>query len=426
MLRVSPLHLLRRLALDFGYLLVGLPLGIAAFTWEVTGWAVSIGTLIVWIGIPIAVLTIAGSRGLAMLERHRAALVYGAALPARYRPFEGSLWERMKALLADTQTWRDVGWNVISLPIGIVQFTIAMLPLSGLVGLAMPLLYRQSSDDGFSVLSTTIDASDVSYFGFTVDSQGLAWLSVAVGIAIIAISLPLIRGVTAGTAAMSRWILSPSREEELEQRVEQLYETRAGIVDTAASDLARIERDLHDGAQARLVALALDIGIAEDKLASGDHDEALKLMAEARAEAKRANDELRHLARGIRPPLLADRGLEAAVRELAQRNPLATTVSIDVAERPPVNVETAAYFVVSEALTNATKHSGAASATVRVTRIDNRIEIEVRDTGTGGADPDGAGLAGLRRRVEALDGTLTITSPADGGTILRAEMPCGS
>jgi len=279
-------------------------------------------------------------------------------------------------------------------------------------GLTLPIWYRW--------------VGEFTYVGFTVETPGRAWLCFAIGLAALPFGLGLMRGTASGTGAISRWLLSPRREEELQERVEQLTETRASAVDTAATDLERIERDLHDGAQARLVSVALDIGIAEEKLAGGDHEAAKELMARARAGAKEANAELRSLARGIRPPLLADRGLEAAVRELAARSPVPTAVSVDLPERPAANVETAAYFVVAEALTNVAKHSGAATATVRLTRLGDRLEVEVRDEGAGGANADGDGLAGLRRRVEVLDGTLTLTSPAGAGTILRAELPCAS
>jgi len=206
-------------------------------------------------------------------------------------------------------------------------------------------------------------------------------------------------------------------------RIERLEETRAGAVDAQDTQLRRIERDLHDGAQARLVALGMSLGMAEQRL--GDDPEAARaLVAEARAGLGEALRELRDLARGIHPPILSDRGLEAAIGALGARSPLPVDVEADVPERPAPGVETAAYFVAAESLANAAKHSGATSVRVRIERRGDLLAVEVEDNGLGGADPDGNGLRGLRRRVEALDGTFTVTSPAGGPTVVLAELPC--
>jgi signal transduction histidine kinase len=211
----------------------------------------------------------------------------------------------------------------------------------------------------------------------------------------------------------------------LTRRAERLETTRAGAVDVQEADLRRIERDLHDGAQARLVALGMSLGLAEQKL-DGDPEAARELVAEARAGVGEALAELRDLARGIRPPVLADRGLEAAVAALADRSPVPVDVSADVAPRPAGTVETAAYFVVAEALTNAAKHGSPTRVDVRLERRGDVLRVDVEDDGAGGADPDGGGLRGLRQRVEALDGSLSVTSPAGGPTVVHAELPCGS
>ncbi|HET9736893.1 MAG TPA: histidine kinase [Solirubrobacteraceae bacterium] len=211
-------------------------------------------------------------------------------------------------------------------------------------------------------------------------------------------------------------------DHELTERVDELTRTRRGALDVQAHELRRIERDLHDGAQARLVALTMQLGRAEARLE--EHPEAAELVREARGEASAAIAELRDLARGIAPPVLADRGLPAAVEALGARAPIRTTVSATVNRRPPPVVETAAYFVVAESLTNAAKHAGAgAVARVSVADLDGRLEIEVADDGAGGADAAGSGLTGLRHRVEALDGTLTVSPGADGGTTIRASFP---
>jgi signal transduction histidine kinase len=211
----------------------------------------------------------------------------------------------------------------------------------------------------------------------------------------------------------------------LAERIAVLETTRAGAVDQQESELRRIERDLHDGAQARLVALGMSLGLAEQKLAS-DPAAAKELLADARRGAHEALDELRDLARGIHPPVLADRGLEAAIAALASRTPLHVRVSVDIDARPAAPVESAAYFVVAEALANIGKHANAEHVDIVVRRRGDALVVEIVDDGAGGADSSGNGLSGLARRVGALDGTLEISSPAGGPTTVKAVMPCGS
>ena len=210
-----------------------------------------------------------------------------------------------------------------------------------------------------------------------------------------------------------------------EHRIERLEETRAGAVDVQEAELRRIERDLHDGAQARLVAVGMNLGMAEQAL-QADPAAAAELLAEARRGAGEALEELRVLARGIRPPILTDRGLEPAVAALTAHTPLTVGLSIDVPSRYPSAVETAAYFTVAEALANAIKHGNADRVDIRIAAVDGRLVVEVVDDGDGGADPSGPGLTGLRQRAEALDGTLRVESPAGGPTTVRAELPCES
>jgi signal transduction histidine kinase len=233
---------------------------------------------------------------------------------------------------------------------------------------------------------------------------------------------PLLAGMIAVGANAAALLLTGDRS-ALTARISTLEETRAGAVDVQEAELRRIERDLHDGAQARLVALGMSLGMAEQKLAT-EPEAAAELLADARAGAGEALRELRDLARGIHPPVLADRGLDAAVRALAAASPTSVTVSATVPERPKPPVESAAYFVVAEALANAGKHSGARRVDVRIVSGDGVLSVEVHDDGGGGADPAGGGLSGLRRRVEALDGTLRVVSPPGGPTTIRAELPC--
>jgi signal transduction histidine kinase len=215
-----------------------------------------------------------------------------------------------------------------------------------------------------------------------------------------------------------------AEHERLTHRVEELTRTRAGAVHAEAEELRRIERDLHDGAQARLVALSMTLGLAEDKL-DREPAEARELLEEARGEARRAITELRNLARGIAPPILTDRGLEAALESLvSSARMLPVTIEGDAGPRMPAAIETAAYFVATEAMANAAKHAGANEGRITLERRPDMLVLDISDDGRGGAAPAGAGLLGLRRRVEALDGHLTIDSPSGGGTRIHAELPC--
>jgi signal transduction histidine kinase len=219
-------------------------------------------------------------------------------------------------------------------------------------------------------------------------------------------------------------VFSSPRQTDLSARVDELARTRRGALDVQSAELRRIERDLHDGAQARLVALTMQLGRAEARLE--DRPETAQLIRQAREEATAAVAELRDLARGIAPPVLADRGLVAAVEALAQRSGIDTTVESKLTQRLAPVVESAAYFVTAEALTNAVKHAPGASARIAIRRAGARLVVEVADNGAGGADPRGSGLSGLRQRVEALDGTLDVDSPEGIGTTIRAVLPCES
>jgi signal transduction histidine kinase len=229
--------------------------------------------------------------------------------------------------------------------------------------------------------------------------------------------------VALGAAFAVHAALRAPRRTELSGRVDELTRTRRGALDVQAAQLRRIERDLHDGAQARLVALTMQLGRAEEQLE--DQPETAAMVRRAREEAAAAIGELRDLARGISPPVLADRGLVAAVRGLAERTPGSVQVTAHVPERPPPVVESAAYFVVAEALTNAVKHAPGSSVAVTLELRADMLLVEVSDDGPGGADPNGGGLTGLRQRIEALDGSLAVSSEPGRGTTIAVEVPCG-
>jgi signal transduction histidine kinase len=256
-----------------------------------------------------------------------------------------------------------------------------------------------------------------------VDTLPEALLLAAVGLLLCVVATWATRAMAAAHAVVAQGLLGPGRE-QLRSRVATLQASRDRAVDAAEDERRRIERDLHDGAQQRLVALAMDLGMARAKLRT-DPQAATDLVGEAHEEAKRALAELRDLARGIHPAVLADRGLDAAISALAARSPVPVGVEV-VSERLPGPVESTGYFVVAEALTNAAKHAHAGEITVRIAHEGDLLVVEVADDGTGGADPArGSGLRGLADRVAAIDGRLTVTSPPGGPTVVRAELPCG-
>ncbi|HKG03836.1 MAG TPA: sensor histidine kinase [Conexibacter sp.] len=397
---------------DLAFHCVGLVTSIVGFTLWVTGVSVTLSLAITVVGLLAALVFFWLFRWFARIERRRAALVLGEPIAERYRRGQpGAGWfARLRAAAADPATWKDFAWTGIC---GVLGFTLAVIVLS----LWSSVLYLISLPIWYWAPAPSMS------LGFTdIDTLGKALACAGVGLLLVPVCGLIVRGLTRLELAAMVPLLRPPRGEELAERVDVLTTTRAGAVDAQAAELQRIERDLHDGAQARLVALAMSLGMAEDKLDS-DPAQARELLAEARGEARTALTELRDLARGIHPPILADRGLEAAITSIAARSPLAVSIEADLPSRPPAAVEGAAYFVVTEALANATKHSGAHAVLVRLALRDGLLVVEVADDGSGGADAQGSGLVGLRRRVEALDGTLSVVSPPGGGTTLHAEIP---
>ena len=276
------------------------------------------------------------------------------------------------------------------------------------------LLAPEDPERGLAVhLAVTGSISAAQILLWLLTGLGLFWPIFPIGIFAIAFA--------AHFFSVTR--LSPDGRRELIDRVDQLTRTRSGALDVQATELRRIERDLHDGAQARLVALSMQIGRAEARLAV-DRPEEAELLRQARMEAGAAIAELRDLARGIAPPVLADRGLGAAVEALGRRAAIEVEVDVNIDRRPAPVVETAAYFVVTEALANVSKHAPEATARVRLDLDDARLLVSIADNGPGGANAAGSGLTGLRGRVEALDGTLVVNSIPGNGTTIEAELPC--
>ncbi|MGW5665702.1 sensor histidine kinase [Streptomyces sp. NPDC003758] len=367
-----------RLALDgdtwreIAHLLANLPMSLIGFTYVVTVLSTGGALTVTVIGVPLLAAGLLGARQLGKLERARARALLGVRVeeptPLTLRK-SGGMVQWLSMTLKDPVGWRTLLYDFVRLPWGILSFTVTFMSLFVLWPV-LPLLAR---------------------------------------------------GLSNVDRAMVRGLLSPS--DELERRIAELESDRGVVVDTAAADLRRIERDLHDGAQARLVNLAMGLGLAKEKLLE-DPDSAAAMVDEAHGEVKLALQELRDLARGIHPAVLTDRGLDAALSAVATRCTVPVKVTVDLGARPAAAIEGIAYFTVSELLQNISKHSRARSASVEVWRAHERLLIQVSDDGRGGAHLDGGtGMAGLAERLDAVDGLFVVDSPVGGPTTITAELP---
>jgi signal transduction histidine kinase len=356
------------------FLLLNLPLGLIGFVFVTVMLALGAGLAVTVIGLPLLTVGLWICRGFGAVERARARWLLGLRIPAPSRPprrREGGGLGSAFAALGDPVAWRHALYLFIRLPWSIISFVAALLLV-------------------------------------TVGWVVLPWAT---------------RALVAVDRAMIRGLLSPS--ESVERRIRELEADRGTLVDSAAADLRRIERDLHDGAQARLVTLAMGLGLAKEKLAD-DPGAAALMVAEAHGEAKLALQELRDLARGINPAILTDRGLPAALISLAARCTVPTRTACALTSRPAAAVETMLYFAASELLTNISKHSGAQAATVELRRVadGSTLLLEISDDGVGGVDPrGGSGITGLTERVDAVDGTLTVHSPPGGPSRVSVSVP---
>ncbi len=433
-----------RLGTAAGFLLTSLP--IAIFWFVVLAAPILLGAFLsaIWVvaaGLPLTVLSSTGRpqrrrfvRGLALIsaplallavrgaqaERRRIASSLAYRVPSPYRRLpRGPALERASARAEDPAAWRDLAYLLSLVPVGAVEFASVLAAFAFLVGtITVPAWLFVVFPEGVLLWQQA-----------TIDTLPEALTVTIVGLPVAALSgYLLIVGPSLGHLVLGRALLGPSRGARLAERVEELTESRSRVLVAALAERRRIERDLHDGAQQRLVTLAIELGMAREKMAT-DPVAARRLVEEAHGEAKRALADIRDLVRGIHPALLSDRGLDAAISALADRSPVQTEVDLDLDGRPPEAVETTAYFVVAEALANVAKHSGASQARIsarRERRPHDRLVIEVVDDGRGGADPEaGTGLAGLRDRLAALDGRLFVESQAGGPTRVRAVLPLG-
>ena len=396
-----------------GYLLLALPLGVIEFCFLVTTISFGVGTAITLIGIPVLILTVYIWRWLAGLERQLIGLLTGIHIPSPYRAVRAgaSWWDKLKATLADPATWKDLVFLLLQFPLGIASFVITTVVLGVAIGALWAPAYYWAIEDGIGVGL------------FHADTLIEALALMPLGALVLFLGVPALGALGRLYGMLASVLLGSNPDPELTAEVSDLRDARLRIIAAADAERRRIERDLHDGAQQRLVALALTLRMAERRAAEGD-PEAAELVRQAGEEAGHALAELRDLARGIHPAILTNRGLRAALDDLAARATVPVEITATPAERLSEPVEAAAYFVVSECLTNVSKHSRAQVAEVSVTVADGRVTVTVSDDGVGGAELDeGSGLQGLVDRVGAVDGQLTVHSPPGEGTRVVATIP---
>jgi signal transduction histidine kinase len=360
-----------------GFMIAGFPVNLLAFILIVTLFSVGVGTLVVWLGLVVLLVATKVVFGFAATNRALIRGLLGVDIPAPKIAYDdsGSFWQRYLRRLTHPQMWRNLAYLLLAFPLACFEFPLAL-----------------------------------------------------VGVIILPVGLFVLPVVAALHILLAKALLGPNTNEQLEQKAEHLQASRARGVDAAEAERRRIERDLHDGAQQRLVAVAMGLGRAKNKM-DVDPDAAKALIDEAHADAKLAVSELRDLARGIYPAVLGDRGLDAALSSLAAKCPIPVEVHVVIDPRPPAAVESTSYFIVGECLTNIAKHSGATEVKINAWREErptgDLVVVEITDDGHGGASMrPGGGLSGLADRAATIDGVMTVVSPIGGPTVIRADLPC--
>ncbi|MGH8963444.1 MAG: sensor histidine kinase [Jatrophihabitantaceae bacterium] len=414
----------RRSWAELLYALLGLPLGVVGFVFTVTTLSLSAGLLITFVGLPLMVATGIGARQLGVGMRLLANALIGAKVaplgPIRLAPGLAG-WVKC---LRDPSVWRARLYLLVKLPVGVASFAVAVAFYTYGLGGATYAIWRpflpcnSDSPDGRCHRGANFGPS------YTLDTPWRIVCTTLAGLLLILLAPWVVRGVIQLDGLLVRVLLGPTRSS---LRVAELEQTRAHAVDDSAATLRRIERDLHDGTQARLVALAMNVGLAKEKLAEGaDPAEAQRLLETAHSTAKDAIVELRDLARGIHPPVL-DAGLDTALATLAAHSAVPVSLRTAITSRPSPAIETIAYFCTAELLTNVAKHSGAASAVLDVRTVNDVLRVQVSDDGRGGARVGaGSGLTGLSERIRTVDGRLSVSSPAGGPTVVSVDLPLQS
>ena len=398
------------------HLLAGFFLGTLSFTLLITGAAIGVALLPLFLsGVPvlIAVRWLCGQ--FCRSERARFNVLLGVRISGPPPRPDGGTWRRRAwRAVTSPSTYREFGYALLRFPLSILQVAVLIAGWSLPAALLTLPAYNWALPQGGAHAG-----------GFTVHGPAALAATAAAGIALLVAAPALTRLLAVTDASTARWFLGQHGRAVLTARIGELETSRARVVDAAEAERRRIERDLHDGAQQRLVALAMELGRARAKFET-DPQAAAAIVGQAHEQAKEALTELRNLVRGMHPPVLTDRGLDAALSGLAAISPVPVTVRVDVAVRPPAPVEAIAYFIVAEALTNVAKHARASCAEVIVERSADLLRVVIADDGIGGADPAGQGLSGLASRAAGVDGRLSVSSPAGGPTSIEVLLPCES
>jgi signal transduction histidine kinase len=399
--------------LAVAYLLTGLLLGAAGALVLAIGLPIAVGLMPLGLsGILILILVLAIIDLLCRLQRASTRALAGVSVPAPSpEPLTHGAWwrPRWRGLLGPRR-WRQAVAVVALLPVQVAGFAV----VAGCWAFGAALVALPAYDG---------PAGGLHIGGRPVHGFPALAGCVAVGVLLLLAAPRVTHGAASVLAGWTRFVLGPGRR-ALTDRIGELEHSRAGVIDAGEAERRRIERDLHDGAQQRLVAMTMELARAQARFEADDPAAARELVDQAHGQAMAALAELRSLVRGVHPPVLSDRGLDAALSALAALCPVPVAVDVDLANRPPATVEAIAYFVVAEALTNVAKHARAGRVHIGVRGDRRTVTVTVRDDGIGGADPAGAGLAGLAARVAAVDGRLTIDSPPAGPTLITAELPC--
>lgn len=419
----------RRTWAELLYALVGLPLSIIGFALTIVGLVYGTGLSVIYLGLWVVAGTVLLGRGLGVLDRGLLnSLLHERIAVPRRPPKAAGVWGRLRRRLTDSAGWRGLAFQIVRFPLAIVTFVISVtfwVLTLGAMSYAVWYKYLPGEVDQYGVThhGAQFYYNDATRHGYWVDTPKRIVVCTLAGVVFFWLTPWIVRGFVAMHRALGRALLGPV---SMNQRVRDLEESRGQAVNSATERLRGIERDLHDGTQARLVALAMNLGQAKEDLDNGDEAAAERvrmLIADAHQQTKDTLAELRDIARGIHPAIL-DNGLEAALFSLASRAPFPVGVEVALPERPTPTSETIAYFIAAELLTNAVKHSAARSADISLSAQNGRLRLCVSDDGRGGALLGaGSGLDGVGRRLAAVDGELDIDSPVGGPTVAVATLP---
>ncbi len=413
----------KRALAELGYFVLTIPVTVLGLAYVLVSFVLGAGLAVTAAGVPLIAFTVTRARGLGALRRRMAARFLGehvAAPPPLTR--HPRLLTRLSGQLRDAAGWRAIGYLVATVPLAFVGIYVVLVTWAwGLIDLTYPIQYALGAN-----LSTLRDSNGVVHQGFVIDGVVFdTWprqiLVSLTGIALLLIAPWAVRALTLADRLLIRALLGPARSAE---RIRDLERSRAYAIDDVAATLRRIERDLHDGVQARMVAMAMNLTMLNETLGTDITPDSRRFLTAARDHANDALAELRVMVGNIHPPAL-DGGLETALATLAARSPIPVDLHAELPDRPTAAIETIAYFSAAELLTNVTKHSGANHVTIDVTEVSGRLKLQVTDNGHGGARTDngGTGLLGLTERVGTVDGQLAVTSPPGGPTVITVDLP---